>query len=70
MFLLTSCLVSTTLIPRFSHETKIGEMCPPQRVKTNLTPWAYITWKLKNCVENPGQLVNFIGENFFEQTVI
>ena len=47
MLLLTSCLVSTTLIPRFSHETKIGEMCPPQRVKTNLTPWAYITWKLK-----------------------
>ena len=26
--------------------------------------------KKKKSAENPGQLVNFIGENFFEQTVI
>ena len=34
----TSCRVSTILIPSFSHATSIGEICPPHSVKTYFTP--------------------------------
>lgn len=38
-----SCLVSTMRMPNFSQATRMGEMCPPTRVKTYLTPWARST---------------------------
>lgn len=38
-----SCRVSTMRIPTFSQATRMGEMCPPTRVKTYLTPWARST---------------------------
>ena len=33
-----SCRVSTTRTPRAFADTRMGEMCPPQRVKRNRTP--------------------------------
>lgn len=38
-----SCRVSTMRMPSFSQATSIGEMCPPTRVNTYLTPWARST---------------------------
>lgn len=38
-----SCRVSTMRIPTFSQATRMGEMCPPTRVKTYFTPWARST---------------------------
>lgn len=38
-----SCRVSTMRMPSFSQATKMGEMCPPTRVNTYLTPWARST---------------------------
>lgn len=51
---LTSCRVSTTLIPSFSQATRMGDICPPTKVNTYFIPWAYKTSPLSLLLNYTG----------------